>query len=105
MDNLFECSRNVAKDLLYLELGIVLISFISKARKQMYLPHILHQPKNSLLYRFFVAQMKSPTNNDWSSQVLQEQEELKISLSLQNVKQMSKSKFKSVVKSKTNRRH
>ena len=52
MRNLFECSRNVAKDLLYLELRVVPISFIIKARKQMYLHHILHQPEDSLLYRF-----------------------------------------------------
>ena len=45
--------------------------------------------------------MKSPTNNDWSSQVLQEQEELDISFSLEDIKQMSKLKFKSVVQSKT----
>ena len=28
MRNLFECSRNIAKDLLYLELGVVPISFL-----------------------------------------------------------------------------
>ena len=31
--NLFECSQNVPKDLLYLELGLVPISFIIKGRK------------------------------------------------------------------------
>ena len=47
--------------------------------------------------------MKSPANNDWSSQVLQEQEELEISFSLEDIKQMSKSKFK--FKAKQNRWH
>ena len=41
MRNLFECSRKVPKDLLYLELGLVPISFIIKGRKQMFLHHIL----------------------------------------------------------------
>ena len=45
--------------------------------------------------------MKSPTNNDWSSQVLQEQEELDIFFSLEDIKQMSKARFKSEVQNKT----
>ena len=43
MRNLFECLRNVAKDLLYLELGPLPISYLIKARRQMYLHHILQQ--------------------------------------------------------------
>ena len=60
MSNLFECSRNVPRDLFYLELGIVPISYLIKARKQMYLHHILQQEEDSLLHRFFTAQMKFP---------------------------------------------
>ena len=41
--NLFELPRNVPKDLLYLELGLVPIYYIIKGRKQMFLHHILHQ--------------------------------------------------------------
>ena len=100
MRNLFECSRNVAKDLLYLELGVVPISYLIKARRQMYLHHILQQNEDTLLSRFFFAQLKSPTYNDWSSQVLQEQEELEICLDLEEIKDMSKTKFKSLLLSK-----
>ena len=75
MCNLFECSKNVPRDILYLELGLVPISFLVKGRKQMYLHHILQQKEDSLLYRFFVAQMKSPSKDDWISQVLKEQDE------------------------------
>ena len=38
--NLFDLSRNVPRDLLYLELGLVPIYFIIKGRKQMFLHHI-----------------------------------------------------------------
>ena len=38
--NLFDLSRNVPRDLLFLELGLVPISFIIKGRKQMFLHHI-----------------------------------------------------------------
>ena len=60
--NLFECSRNVPNDLLYLELGLLPISFMLKGRKQMFLHHILQQHENSLLHRFFMAQMHHPVN-------------------------------------------
>ena len=41
MRNLFSCSRNVSKDILYLELGLIPIPYIIKARRQMFLHHIL----------------------------------------------------------------
>ena len=100
MSNLFECSRNVPRDLLYLELGIVPISYLIKARKQMYLHHILQQEEDSLLHRFFTAQMKFPVKNDWISQVLEEQEELDINNSLIEIQSMTKSKFKALVQKK-----
>ena len=70
MRNLIESSRNVPKDFLYLELGLVPISFIIKGRKQMFLHHILQQNEDSLLYSFFMAQMNSPSHNDWVSSIL-----------------------------------
>ena len=95
MSNLFECSRNVPRDLLYLEFGIVPISYLIKARKQMYLHHILQQEEDSLLQRFFTALMKFPVKNDWISQVLEE--ELDIDNSLIEIQSMTKSKFKALV--------
>ena len=98
--NLFDLSRNVPKDLLYLEVGLVPISFIIKSRKQMFLHHILQQKKDSLIHKFFMTQMKSPTQNDWVSSVLEEQEELEINLELEEIEEMSKDRFKSIVKEK-----
>ena len=98
--NLFECSRNVPKDLLYLELGIVPISFIIKGRKQMFLHHILQQNQESLLYRFFNAQMNKPSNKDWVSTVLVDMEDLKIDLELEDMKKIPKSKFKEYINEK-----
>ena len=104
MRNLFSCSRNVSRDILYLELGLVPISYIIKARIQMYLHHILQQEEDSLLYTFFLAQMKSPNQNDWVSQMFEDQEELKIGLDLQEIKEMSKLKFSSLVRDKVSTR-
>ena len=86
MRNLFECSQNVPKDLLYLELGLVPISFILKGRKQMFLHHILQQNEHSLLYRFVMAQMNSPSQNDWVSRFLDEMVELDIDIEIEEIK-------------------
>ena len=53
MRNLFECLRNVAKDLLYLELGPLPISYLIKARRQMYLHHILQQKRRLIFVSIF----------------------------------------------------
>ena len=98
--NLFDLSRNVAKDLLYLELGLVPVSYIIKGRRLMFLHHILHQKKDSLLHRFFMTQMKFPTQNDWVSTVLEDIVELDISLELKESEEMSKERFKSIVQEK-----
>jgi hypothetical protein len=97
MQSLFECSRNVPKDLLYLELGVIPISFIIKGRKLLFLHHILQQREESLLYKFFIAQMNFPRHNDWVSSVLEDLIELEISLEIEDIKVMSKQNFKEYV--------
>ena len=80
--NLFLCSRNVPKDLLYLEMGLVPISYIIKERRLMFLHHVLHQKTDSLLFRFFIAQKSSPTHKDWVSTVLGDLEEFDINIEI-----------------------
>ena len=95
---LMKCSSSVAKDLLYLELGILPIRFIIKTRRILYLHHILQQENQSLLYRFFIAQIEDPTPRDWVSQVLEDLEEINKNLELDKIKYMKKEKFKSIIK-------
>ena len=64
--NLLYCSRNVPKYLLYLEMGCII-----KERRLMFLHQILQQLEESLVFRFFKAQIKSPTTYDWDSTVLE----------------------------------
>ena len=88
-----KCSSSVAKDLLYLELGILPIRFIIKTGRILYLHHILQQENQSLLYRFFIAQIEDPTPRDWVSQVLEDLEEININLELDKIRHMKKEKF------------
>ena len=63
----------------------------------MFLHHTLQQHENSLFHRFVMAQMHHPVNTDWVSTVLEDMEDLEIDLELEDVKHMTKTKFKEYV--------
>ena len=96
--NFMNCSFSVPKDLLYLELGILPIRYIIQTRRLLYLHHILQQNENSLLFRFFMAQLGEPLSKDWVSQTLADLEELEINLELNSIKSMKKEKYKNLLK-------
>ena len=96
--NLMNCSSSVPKDLLYLELALLPIRFIIQIRRLLYLHHILQQKEDSLLYKFFMAQLTFPTPKDWVTQVLEDIENLSIELEIEEIKIMKKSTFKKIVK-------
>ena len=98
MQNLMECSNSVPTDLLYLELATLPIRFIKQTRRLLYFHHILQQNKETLLHRFFMAQLNSPTAIDWSSQVLEELEYLSINLRIEEIQVMNKSLYKKILK-------
>ena len=80
MRQLMDCSSNVPSDLLYLEQEVTPIRFLVKTRRLLYLHHILQQKKDSLLHRFFMAQLEKPTYRDWASQVLEDLEDFNIDI-------------------------
>ena len=63
----------------------------------MFLYHILKQKEISLIYRFFIAQVKYPTHKDWTSQILEDMEELNIDLEFHYISDMSKERFKNII--------
>ena len=83
---------------LYLELGCTPIRFLIKQRRLFFLHYILSQDTNSLIFRFFMAQLENPSKNDWSEQVLKDLEDLNLHLSIDNIKEMSETVFKDKVK-------
>ena len=58
------CSTPTA--LLYLELGLVPLRYIIQARRLTFLRYILTRKDDDLLLKFFKAQNREPTKNDWS---------------------------------------
>ena len=100
LSEIVECSRNVQRELLYLEFGIIPIAYLIKIRKQMFLHHILHQNEDSLLFRFFMAQLRNPTQGDWATSVIEDIDELELGLQLDDIKNMTKNSFRKIVKEK-----
>ena len=54
---------------LYLELGLIPISIIIKARRVKYLHYLVQLNENEMLSKVFNTQWKFPTKDDWTTQV------------------------------------
>ena len=92
--------RMTPKALVYLELGCLPIRYIIKSRRLMFLHYILSQSEESLLKKFFNAQMENSNKTDWTYQVQKDIKELEICLEIEDIKSMSKNKFKSHINKK-----
>ena len=98
---IFNCSSQVTHEMLYLELGVLPIRFLIKMRRILYLEQILKQRiQNSLIYRFFIAQMTEPTNNDWATQVMKDINDIKLEMELKDIEEVKSEEFEKVLKKK-----
>ena len=95
--NIVECSSSVSRDLIYLELGLLRVRDIIITSRIMFLHHIMKQEKLSLLYQFFIAQVKASSHNDWVSQVLKYLEEINFKIEFEEIESISKDKFKEML--------
>ena len=84
----------------YLELGVIPIGVIIKARRVNYLHSILGREQTGMVYSFFVTQWNSPTKGDWTELVQKDLEDLGIPSSFQFIRSKSKEAFKNLVKAK-----
>ena len=79
---------------LYLELGIIPIHVIIKARRLNYLHYLVNLEEDEMLAKFFTVQWKYPTKEDWTIQVQRDLEDFEITKNLEQIKSMSKNVFK-----------
>ena len=87
----------------YLELGVLPISVVIKARRLNYLHHILTRKKEGMLYSFFITQWLQPTRGDWTEQIKQDMEDFNIPTSFEPIQAKSKEAFKRSIKIKAKR--
>ena len=64
----------------------------------LYLKYILEQDEESKLKKFLNLQIEQPSRGDWVSICLNDLKELEITLSLDEIKQMTKEKYTSELK-------
>ena len=83
-----------------LELGVLSINTIIKARRINYLHNLLKSGENEMIVKFFLAQWYQPVKLDWTEQVKQDLSDFKINLSFEEMKAKSKMAFKKYVKTK-----
>ena len=83
---------------LFLELGLIPIHIIVKARRVIYLHYLLNQEKDEMLSKVFKTQWKFPVKDDWTSTVQQDLKDLEIDLSMEEIKSKSEWSFKRLVK-------
>ena len=91
-----KCPRAI----LYLELGLCPARFIIKKFKLNFLHYILNQDDESLLKQFFKAQMDFPVKGDWVSEMKELISDLDIAKSFEEVKNMRKNHYESLVNTK-----
>ena len=82
------------KALLYLELGVLPARYIIKSRRLKFLYYIINQNEQSLIKKFFNAQIGKLYENRLNILDLKNLTELEINLDIENIKLMSKNKFK-----------
>ena len=85
---------------LYLELGQVPVRFDIIKLRLYFLKYILHQDPGSNVLKMYHLQLENPKRGDWASSVKKNLEDLNIYLSNEEIKMMSKYKYKSLVKKK-----
>ena len=99
---IFDLPKSTPKISLYVLSGKTPLRYIIKTRRLLFYWHILHLDEKELLYRFLCAQTLKPSKNDWILEVYKNLDEINLKISEQEIKNMSKGKFKHLVQQKIN---
>ena len=83
-----------------MELGVKPLGFELMKRKTLFLQYILQQETDSMIYKVFDATLNNPIKNDFVSICRKYLAELTITLSFEEIRTLSKWKFKKLVKEK-----
>ena len=85
---------------MYLEMGQFPARFEIQKLRLLFLKTILEQDDDSNLKKFFNLQMKYPSRGDWASTCISDLNKLQITLTLDEIKVMTKDKYTRILKSK-----
>ena len=94
---ILETPVSTPKCMLYLETGCKPVRFLIMTRRLMFFHYILNEEEDSLISRFYNSQVKNPYKGDWCNTVQENLEEIEILLSVDQIKECSKTQFKTLV--------
>ena len=86
---------------MYFEFGQTPARFEIIKLRLLFLKYILNQDPNSMLFKFLELQFNQSTKGDWASACLGDMKVLNICLSLDELRSMTKSKFKNIIRQDT----
>jgi hypothetical protein len=101
LPKILEADSNTSNTFKYLELGIYPIRFEIMKRKIIFLQYILQQEKESMMYKVFKATCDAPVKKDFVNTCDKYLKMLDIKLTFTEISEMSKHRFKQLVKQKT----
>ena len=100
LSSILECESNSSNALKYLELGVIPIRFEIMKRKLLFLQYILKQGKETMIYKILRAIEENPIKNDFVNKCKKYLELLKINITLDKIKNMTKLQLKKILKEK-----
>ena len=86
---------------LYLHTGQTPARFEIMKMRLLFLKYILEQPEQSNVKQMLKLQLEMPSRGDWASTCIKDLKYLQISLSLEEIRNMSKRKYSTILKDKT----
>ena len=89
---------------LYLESGHVPARFAIKKARLLFLKTILEEKESSTIKKFLMLQFETPTKGDWASSCIQDLKDLKIDLTLEEIRTISKYTYRELIKKSIQRK-
>ena len=100
MRQLLKTRKSCPINQLYTELGQVPARFDIIKMRIFFLKYILEQDPESSLAKMYKLQLQNPKRGDWASQCKKSMEKIKLNLSNEQIRNMSKYRFKNLVRKK-----
>ena len=100
LNQILKCPQNTSNAMKYLELGIYPIRFEIMKRKLLFLQYILKLEQSSMLYQILKVTQEKSIKNDFVKVCEDYLEKMKINLTFADIENMSKRKFKKLIKEK-----
>ena len=95
--SILRAPKSTPKEMLFLELGCVPFRELIKKRRISFLHYILNENQDSMMYKFLQSQLKNKRPRDWITLVLKDMDDLKLNLSLEELKETKKPKLKKIL--------